>query len=219
MFRYLIISVLIIFAAACSTPELTSQDILAKSINFHDPDGQWNHLKVEMRFNEVNPRDEVRKSSAWFDQEKGYFKLNRGDYEIHGMEMDSCFVEKGDYDCDRAKRMRDYYTYLWGLPMKLMDEGTQLSDSIREETWEGKEVYVLSVDYEKDDWEYYIEKETFQLVGYYFLQTSGNAEKIILEGLTPYGKMQFPANRSWYMTSDNNRFLATDKLVEVVSWE
>ncbi len=211
-----LIFILIISVTACSKSSgLDSDSVLERSISYHDPEGEWEKLKASLSFEEEQPDGNVRNTSAWIDMPNSYFKLNRGDYEIHGMVQDSCFIEKGDVDCARARRMRDYYVYLWGLPMKLMDEGTQLLDSVGKTTWEGKEAYVLFVDYEKDDWKYYFDKETYQMIGYEFLQTTGNSEKILLEGIMDFGNMKIPAERSWYMTSDNDRFLGTDRLVRV----
>lgn len=214
----IVISVSVLWSCNSIT-EMDSKELLNRSILFHDPDFEWESMKAKMTFEEINTSDEVRNTSAWFDLAEGYFKLDRGGTEIHGMKMDSCFIEKGDVDCARAERMRDYYCYLWGLPMKLKDEGTVLLDSIGKSSWEGRDVYVLYVNYEKDNWRYYIDPDTYQMHGYDFIQTTGNSEKIILEGLVSYNNMKIPASRSWFMSSDNDRFLGKDKLVKISDWE
>ena len=202
-------------SSSCGKEPLTSTRILENSITYHDPDGEWGKLQVELEFNEVSA--DSSKRNTWFiiDQPNQSYKLNRNHLEIHGVKKDSCFIEKGDFSCDRAVMMKNYYTYLWGLPMKLLDPGTKLSEDYEISTWEGVEVYALAVDYEKDDWIYYFDKKNFRLVGYEFTQTNGNIEKIILKGEVSFNNWKIPASRSWFNTSDNSRFLGTDHLVGV----
>jgi len=43
--------------------------------------------------------------------------------------------------------IRNYYSYLWGMPMKLRDPGTRLDPEIRETTFEGRPVRALKFTY------------------------------------------------------------------------
>ncbi|MDH5382869.1 MAG: DUF6503 family protein [Cyclobacteriaceae bacterium] len=203
----------------CSSEVLTSEKILNNSIAYHDPEGKWGALQVQLNFEESRPDGSIRKSKVWLDQPGRFFKLNRGEDQIHGVAIDSCFIEKGDIDCDRVVMLKNYYTYLWGLPMKLKDSGTKVSDDFNKVVWEGTEVYILSVDYEKDDWKFFFDKNNFRLIGYEFVQNNGSSEKIILDGEVNFGKWRIPAGRSWYKTSENDLFLGKDVLVGVSSYD
>ena len=151
---------------------------------------------------------------AWIDNSVGYFKLDRGGVEVHGMKMDSCFVITGDVDCSRAERMRNYYIYLWGLPMKLKDSQASIQSPGLAD-WEGVECHMVEVHYESDQWKFYFDKASFRLAGYEFVQNNGNGERILLEGEAMIGSIKVPSTRSWFVTSDN-RFLGTDRLVKAI---
>ena len=144
----------------------------------------------------------------------GYFKLNRNDEEIHGMKMDSCFVEKGDFDCARAARMRNYYIYLWGLPMKLMDEGTVLAEETKEVVYNGIPCYGISVAYEEDEWTYFLARDNYRMIAYMFFKPRGQekGEYILLENEIEVNGIKIPKERSWYTLPDSV-FLGTDILV------
>ncbi|HCX74522.1 MAG TPA: hypothetical protein DHU93_02925, partial [Algoriphagus sp.] len=63
-------------------------------------------------------------------------------YRIEGLHYlvwnDSIQVFEGEIEAERAFRMRNYYTYLWGLPMKLQDPGKQIDDKVTQEELNGK---------------------------------------------------------------------------------
>lgn len=198
----------------CQNKKLTASDILNKSIAYHDPANKWSSIKTELHFDEIHMQDSievVRKTTVWLDNSKGYFKINRGGNEIHGMKMDSCFIEKGDFTCERAERLRNYYLYLWGLPMKLTDAGTQLSQEVLDTTWQNTPAYRLQVSYEKDDWSFYFDKKDFRLIGYSFVQNTGSGEDILLASEIEVMGMRIPKERSWYTLE--GKFLGTDKLI------
>ena len=58
-------------------------------------------------------------------------------------------AEKHRLNCNRTTTMRNYYTYLYGLPMKLKDPGTQLHPKVAEVSFQGETLYRLRVDYEE----------------------------------------------------------------------
>ena len=124
---------------------MTAGELLRRAISYHDPDSEWSAFSYTLTFKETRPQGPERSTVAQIDNSRGFFKVNRNNEEIHGMLMDSCFVERGDFDCARAERMRNYYVYLWGLPMKLMDEGTMLDSEVSEVDYNGIPCYVLKV--------------------------------------------------------------------------
>lgn len=191
----------------------TAQEILDRSIAFHDPNGEWASVNVELTFAETRPNGPDRKTIARINNNISFFSLNRNDEEIYRVTEDDCVVEKGDGDCERALVMRNYYIYLWGLPMKLKDPGTQLDETYTEETLEGVDCYVLRVPYEKDIWYFYMRKDNYAMIAYKFYkdEAAGKGEFIPTEGLFKVGSMQIPNNRTWYELP-GNRVLGTDIL-------
>ncbi len=214
----LLVSTLSVAAVMAQTP--TAAEVLKKTIAYHDPGNKWPSLKAVFSFRETRPSGPDRESTAEIDNTQGWFKLERKGIEAHGMKMDSCFVISGDVDCRRAAMMRNYYLYLWGLPMKLMDEGTPLENEVREETYEGQACYVLRVPYEADIWYFYIAKANYQMLAYSFYkdEEAGKGELITTEGEFTYGDMRFPNNRTWYELP-GDRVLGTDILVGVEALE
>ncbi len=203
-----------ILSTQCKRPDLTANDILEKSIAYHDPLNAWPNLKTQFNFEEIHIKDSIevtRNTQVWIDNTKGYFKINRGGEEIHGVSMDSCFIERGNFDCDRAKRMRNYYLYLWGLPMKLNDSGTILKNEFIDTVWIDQPAYQLRVDYEADNWSFYFDKTKFNLIGYSFVKKDGSGENILLADEIQVAGMTLPQKRSWY-TLNENKFLGTDIL-------
>ena len=191
---------------------LSAEEVISRALEYHDPNNKWPMLNVKLYFEEMQPGGDIRETEAVIDNSQGYFHLNRGDYEIHGMKMDSCFVEKGDYDCARAERMRNYYVYLWGLPMKLRDAGTQVREKVAFIDWQNTPCYEVVVDYPEDRWFFYFTRNEFRMIGYMFVKKDGSGEKIVLNGERDVEGIKIPAQRSWFVIG-TKEYLGTDKLV------
>ncbi len=209
----------LILLIACNSPKsvnrkLNSSDILARSIEYHDPQGNWSKLQQVLEFKETRPNGADRQTTVVIDNQRSYFKLNRNNEEIHGMRMDSCFLEKGDADCSRIEMLRNYYLYLWGLPMKLTDESTNLSNSVSETSYNGVRCYELKVTYDEDEWSYFFDVETYRMIAYMFYKPRGGekGEYILLENEIEVQGMKIPQNRSWYTLPDSS-YLGTDILI------
>lgn len=121
---------------------------------------------------------------------------------------------------ERALMLRNYYTYLYGLPMKLRDPGTRLPSETVVTTFQGQDVYALRVTYDEnvgaDTWYFYFHPRTFALVGYRFYhdESKGDGEYIILEGEYRSGTVRLPKVRKWY-TSTEDRHLGTDTVTGI----
>ena len=67
-------------------------------------------------------------------------------------------------DYNRGSMMKDYYTYLYGLPMKLKDPGTIVDPKVTKKRFKGKRYLVLKVSYDqevgKDTWYFYFDQST-----------------------------------------------------------
>jgi hypothetical protein len=126
--------------------------------------------------------------------------------------------------CQKAFLYKNYYTYLYGLPMKLEDAGTNLSNKVEKKTFKGKEYLVLKVTYDEavgsDVWYFYFNPETYALEIYQFFKTDENSkekpdsgEYILLSEEAVVNGIKMPKIRAWYYNKDD-KYLGTDTLVE-----
>lgn len=211
---------LLLFSIGCaertSETPLTGSEIIEKSIRYHDPNGNWSELKASFVIQDSLP---AGKDSRFYE-----FSLDNSQskmvYRIQGLNYivwnDSVQVFEGEVENERALRMRNYYTFLWGLPMKLTDPNTRIEEKVSSEQLNGKTYQVVRVPYEKDVWYFYIEPETYRMAAYKFYQDepAGKGEIVYLEGEKEFEGMKIPANRTWYRT-ETPEFLGTDKLLEI----
>ncbi len=190
--------------------------MIAASINYHDPNNQWDEFQGKFFFEDsLPPSREDRVYQVELDNPKSEMT-----YSIEGLSykviQDSVVSIEGEVDPARALRMRNYYTYLWGLPMKLNDPGTIIEEEVSEEVLDGVTYHVVRVPYEKDIWYFYLDQETYRMAAYKFYQDEPNlkGEIIYLDGEMEFKGMKIPQNRTWYRT-EKPEFLATDKLVKM----
>ncbi len=212
---------------------LTSNELLNRAIAFHDPNNQWKSFNGDFQILMQTPKSsdrlslinlnipkqqftlQVKKDSVSytyaFDREKCVTSLN-GSAEVSEEDR-----KKFRLTCDRGKMMRNYYTYLYGLPMKLQDPGTILGDKVLTKTFKGKEYLVLKVNYKEgvgdDVWYFYFDPKTYAMEVYQFYhdESKNDGEYILLKGLEEVNGIQMPKTRAWYYNKDN-KYLGTDIL-------
>jgi len=120
--------------------------------------------------------------------------------------------------------MRDYYTYLYGLPMKLKDPGTNVYEKIQQKTFKNKEYLVLKVDYDeavgKDTWYFYFDPKTYAMEVYQFFheESKNDGEYILLTDTMEVHNIKIPKTRTWYYNK-GDVYLATDILTEAAELE
>ena len=121
-----------------------------------------------------------------------------------------------------ARRMRNYYSFLYGLPMKLRDEGTIIDPGVNKTTFEGDEVLSLKVTYDEavgsDNWYIYLNPETYAMEIYQFFKKDENGnqrddsgEYILLTEEMMVNDIKMPKSRAWYYNKDD-KYLGTDIL-------
>ncbi len=187
--------------------------LLDKTIQYHDPNGQWGTFNHKLTFLSERPSGPTRNSKVAIDNNKGYFKYMEEGNEM-GVVMDSCFLVPQGKTCDNVKRTRNYYIYLWGLPMKLKDPGTVIDEKVKEENFNGTDCFVIRVPYEQDIWYFYLDKKNFALRGYLFYkdELAKKGEIIYLDEEMTIGNMRIPKKRKW-VTAPDGKLLGTDILV------
>lgn len=215
---------------------LTTSQLLDRSIAFHDPDGKWMDCKFTLVIDMAIPDRPMRSSKVTIDNEKGTFELAllRGghmlQYMVDGQDSTEVMVDfrapsaaqidSLDLTPDRARRWRDYYGYLYGLPMKLKDPGVNIAEGVINTTFQGQSVLALKVTYDEqvgsDTWYFYFNPNTYAMIGYRFYhdEAKNDGEYIVLTGMSIDNGMRVPKDRAWYVNEDD-RLLGTDYLVNM----
>ena len=213
----------------------TAAEILGKSIAYHDPQSVWGRFDGSFSILMETPDKPDRLSYIRLDQPRSHFgirivqdgvetelELRRGDCTLRYNGSETFSEEVAStyrLTCERARMWRDYYTYLYGLPMKLHDPGAHLDPRVERKEFHGKSYWVLRVTYDpetgSDTWYFYFDPQTFALEAYQFFhdEAKNDGEYILLEGEAMAGSMRLPKKRSWY-TNKEHRFLGTDILQE-----
>ena len=213
--------------------KLNADALLNKTIQYHDPNSLWNEFKASFFVTMQSAEGSLRKSKINLDLKHSFFNLSvkvdenqwtssidRGVCKLsfNGSEVINPEIEKKfGLNCERALMYKNYYTYLYGLPMKLKDPGTIISPKVLEKTINGLSYWVLKVNYKpevgSDTWYFYFDKNSYALKRYQFFhdESKNDGEYIILENELEIAGIRMPKNRSWYYNSDNT-YLGKDIL-------
>ena len=216
-------------------PKISSEELLSRAIAYHDPEGMWGEYSGAFTVVSTRPGKSDRISRISMNQNISLFRIAM---ELDGvrtalqMEGDECSLEyqgssefteeeaeEYNLNCERAVMWRDYYSYLYGLPMKLLDPGTRLDPNVRLRKFKGIEYLVLRVTYApetgKDIWYFYFDPKTYALKVYQFYhdENKNDGEYILLEGEREIKGMRLPEKRSWY-TNKEEKFLGADSITD-----
>lgn len=213
--------------------EMTGNELLERALAFHDPENNWSTFKGKMLIEMENPKSSMRSTVVEMKLPNNYFKttvtkdnyvieseLNNNDCTLKLNGSTSIFPKIKDslnISCDRAKMMKNYYTYLYGLPMKLKDPGTIIDNKVIKKTFKGKEYLVLKATYDEevgnDTWYFYFDPKTYAMEVYQFFhdESKNDGEYILLSELITVNGIKIPKVRKWYYNK-GDVFLATDDL-------
>lgn len=222
-------------SSMASSTASASKELIERSIAYHDPEGVWETAAVALRLVESRPDRPPRRTEMRLDAGAGRVAVTRDSgagaarFEIHGEEIVSRSVDgettlseealaEAGLGAETVRRLRDYYLYLWGLPMKLRDPGAIFDPEPVPDTWEGQEALRVRVTYDPevggDTWYFFFDPGTARLLGYRFHhdETENDGEYILLGGEISGGGLRLPAKRSWYW-NDGRGFLGEDEAV------
>ncbi len=225
--------ILALATSVASAQELSGPELLKKAIEYHDPNGIWESFKGNLVVAMKTPDKKERVSDIIIDLPQEYFKLTSTKDGIalsQILDKGACTLALNGNDqfseeeakahrlnCERANMMKNYYTYLYGLPMKLKDSGTHIAPSTARRVFKGKEYIVLKVYYDetvgKDTWYFYFDPGTYAMEVYQFFhdETKNDGEYILLSGVEEIGTIKMPKTRAWYYNKDD-KYLGTDLL-------
>ncbi len=238
MFKKSITLALMLFVLVVAKgQELTGTQLLDKAIAYHDPNGNWKQFQGILHLVQTRADNSKGKSEAYMNLPKQVFglktvrdtittyrKLENGkcSFSLNGKtELDSIEIKKHRADCERTTMYRNYYTYLYGLPMKLKDLGTIIDPKVKKKKFKGKEYLVLKATYDEkigtDTWYFYFDTETYALKVYQFYkdESKNDGEYILLSDELETNGIKLPKTRAWYY-NNNDGYLGTDDLLKVV---
>ncbi|NNK88532.1 MAG: hypothetical protein HKO90_09635, partial [Flavobacteriaceae bacterium] len=125
--------------SSCGKPP-TSADILNRSIAYHDPENNWPTFKGQFHITMEIPDQSNRESDIKIDLPADTFYVKAvkdtitTEFDLKGSECRITYNGSENFSeeiatanrlsCERATMYKNYYTYLYGLPMKLKDPGT-----------------------------------------------------------------------------------------------
>lgn len=209
--------------------------LIDKSIKYHDPQNRMMNGKTEFLLSESrpggtdritgiksHPNKQVFELNREVDGTKTFLKLSKGKSTIKISHNDSVVAaeEKNKMTPERIKSMKNYYEYLWYMPMKLKDAGTKVNPQVTKRDFFGKEALEIKVNYSeevgKDIWFFYFHPKTSALIGYRFYhdETANDGEYILFEGEIENNGVKIPQKRSWY-THKDDKLLGTDTMVKL----
>jgi hypothetical protein len=215
-----------------------AEKLLENSIAYHDPNSNWSTFDGELRITMESPNRSDRNSHVVINLPEDYFyaKAVRDsitvEYEVSSELCEAKLNGSTNYtkeeaeshrlSCDNAKRYKNYYTYLYGLPMKLRDPGTHISETVEKKIFKEKEYLVLKATYDEtvgtDIWYFYFDPETYAMEVYQFyrqdengIQKDDTGEYILLTEEANINDIKMPKVRAWYYNKDD-KYLGTDIL-------
>lgn len=235
--RYLILAITALFCFSTQAQDLTAEQLLDKAIEFHDPTGQWASFQGNFQIVMESPSSSARTTQLKIDLPNEYFQASASRDSVitnYIMDRGRCVITKADSvriaslakppkrdHCEMTSLYKDYYTYLYGLPMKLKDPGTKLHPEVEKRSFKGKEYLVLSVSYEEavgsDVWYFYFDPTSYAMEVYQFYKGDPNGpgkdtgEYILLSEMETVNAIKMPKKRAWYYNKDDG-YLGTDIL-------
>lgn len=224
----------IILISSFKSPDNAGADLLKKTIAYHDPKGNWAKLKARLYLSNTNATGKENNFELEFDNKTGYFcYISRQDGKeivkgfMNGKEFFLVDGKKSFTEEERkkyrltnesAKGVRNFYGYLYGLPMRLTDAGAIVEEAVNMEEVDGKTYPTLRVKYDpavgKDNWYFYCDPKTSAMKAYRFNHGKPESgEYILLEQELIVDKVKFPKVRKWYWNKEN-KYIGTDKLIK-----
>ncbi len=231
---------LLLFHCTLSIPaqvSLTGSELLQNAIKYHDPDSKWARFHGQIMISAERPGESERITRAVFNLPAGYFEVaatKDGNTVTYKIDKGACtpflngsaVISEEDaathaIDCKRGITMKNFYSYLYGLPMKLNDPGTVIDPRVVTREFQGKSYLVLKVGYEPsvgaDTWYFYFDPVTYALQVYQFFhdEAKNDGEYILLQGEELISGMRIPKIRAWY-TNENDIYLGIDAVTGAV---
>lgn len=234
--HYTFVFTILLCTFSCKEQPLTGNQLLDKAIAYHDPNANWTTFDSSFNVVMETPNQPKRVTNLKINLPESYFyaKATRDTittvYEVSKalcnvslngrVTLTEEEIKTHRLTCERAEMYKNYYTYLYGLPMKLKDPGTNIDPVVETKTFKDKEYLVLKVTYDKtvgsDIWYFYFDPNTYAMEIYQFFKTDENGaqkddsgEYILLTEEALVNDIKMPKERAWYYNKDD-KYLGTD---------
>ena len=215
----------------------TANTLLENAIAYHDPNGNWSSFNGSFKVTMTTPNQSARVSDINISLPAEFFSVTavrNKNSQTYTVKKDNCSLFYNETElteaeakekkmtCERANMYKNYYTYLYGLPMKLKDNGTNIDPKVKRKTFKGKDYLVLKATYDaevgSDVWYFYFDPKTYAMEVYQFYKTDDNGkvksdsgEYILLNEEENVNGIKMPKVRAWYYNKDD-KYLGTDTL-------
>ncbi|WP_136482088.1 DUF6503 family protein [Cognatitamlana onchidii] len=238
MRKYILACMGMLLVNVSFSQDITVNELLEKVINYHDPHNNWNTFNGELNIVMTTPKNIDRHSKVSINLPQEHFNLITEQDSIkttYTITKNHCIISQKDSlrianqkekpkrsHCDMAELFKNYYTYLYGLPMKLKDPGTIIDTAVETKTFKAKTYLVLKAWYEEsvgsDVWYFYFDPTTYAMEVYQFFRTDNkgqikpdSGEYILLSETVLLNGIKMPKVRAWYYNKDD-QYLGTDVL-------
>jgi len=226
--------IIFLLAAQFSSAQETAMSLIDKSIEFHDPTNNWKNFEGRLNFDQERPGQENKKRKVYINNKENIFhfwaQYDEGllNYKVESnarsafwngsVDIPSDMAGKYRINNDRATMYRNYYTYLYGMPMKLKDDAAIIDPEVKEVNFYGKRYNRIKVNYKPeagdDVWYFYFNTDTHALEAYQFYhdEAKNDGEYILFEEMHEVDKIKMPRIRKWYYNKDE-KYIASDILL------
>jgi len=163
-------------------PEIrTAKDLIEHSVYYHDPHGNWKNFKSNILSKIISWKTKEESTrKIYINNQDGVFKCLRISDKVtieSVVDQDTCYRKiikvvseeeanryKKRLNCKSAKWDKNINSYLFGLPMKLLDPEAIINDTIFERTYNDIKYDVVKVNYEPLDkkrvWYFYFDQKS-----------------------------------------------------------
>ncbi len=208
--------VILCLIASCSpdSTEITSKQIARRCQMYHDSKDSWygQNLEIELTSQSVfsdNNEEVIQLKMNNASKTFEYNNLYRGVHLEYG--PNGCIDHNEGSNCDSYQWTYNFYPYIWGMSSKFFDPGVMLQEEFEEETINEIPVYVIHINYEAENYDFYINRESYYLEGFKFVKNDGSGGEIVFnEGSRNVNGMILPTKKIWYDLDMN--LLGTDIL-------
>ena len=218
--------------------DVTGSQLLDKAITYHDSNNNWPTFNGTFNVVMKTPNSADRATEVMINLPQESFHAiatKDGETTTYLLTNGECVILEADAKriadletqpkrshCETTSLYSNYYTYLYGLPMKLKDPGTNIDPKVEHKTFKGKDYLVLKATYDEavgsDVWYFYFNPDTYAMEIYQFFKTDENGtikpdsgEYILLTEEATVNAIKMPKTRAWYYNKDD-KYLGTDDI-------
>ena len=188
--------------SSCSPEPITSRQIAEKCQAYHITEGQWydKDFTLQLESKSVFSDNNTEIIKLRMDNPANTFEYNNTFRGVHlEYQPGNCIAHNDSSSCEDYEWAYRFYPYIWGMPAKFFDPGVQVKEGFKEVIINEVPVYVIHIEYEKENWDYYINKDSYYLEGFKFVKKDGSGGEIVYnEGTKLVNGIIMSTKRTWY---------------------